>query len=369
MGSIYKQKESHNYWIKYYRGGKAYRESTGSDKKSVAERLLKLREGAVAEGKFPGLNVLKIRVKELVDLYLKDYKNNNRKSMKEAERYAHLIKEYFGEMRAANLTTGQIMDYRAKRKEEGVQDATINRELSALRRMYHLGQKHTPPLVSRVPNIEIVKEHNVRKGFFEVEDFLALRGALPDHLKVAITIGYYTGMRLAEILSLQWDHIDWDHGMLRLDPGTTKNYEGRIIPMTSEVRKTLEQWRMTTIEKWPKCPLVCHLNGNKIVSMYAAWRSACKRVGLEGRLFHDLRRSAVRNLVRAGVPQAVAKKISGHKTDSVFNRYNIVSQGDLLEATEKLSDYINGKRSISNDGHSLGIVPRKEALQVVANVS
>ena len=87
-----------------------------------------------------------------------------------------------------------------------------------------------------------------------------------------------------------------------------------------------------------------HYKGKPISSIKRTWKTACEKIGLEDRMFHDLRRSAVRNLVRAGVPQVVAKKISGHKTDSVFNRYNIVSESDLREATEKLSKYFDKNR-------------------------
>lgn len=367
MGSIYKRGKT--YWVKYYRNGRPCFESTHSGKKSVATRLLKIREGRVAEGRLPELRILKTCVDDLVDLYLKDYENNGRKSIVRARQFAELIKERFAGMRAAHITTEQIMDYRIERREEGVKDSTINRELAALRRMFRLGQKQSPPMVDQIPNIEFVRENNVRRGFFELEEFYALREALPDHLKVAATIAYFTGMRLGEILDLRWDHIDWDNGTIRLDPGTTKNNEGRLLPMMSDVRETLEQWWLKTEKDSPKCPWICHYRGERFSRIYRAWRTACKRVGLEGRLFHDLRRSAVRNLVRAGVPQAVAKKISGHKTDSVFNRYNIVSQGDLMEATKQISKYIHKKRNQIQNGYNLvtishpGLQPASQVIE------
>src|SRR5262245_18788479 len=97
--------------------------------------------------------------------------------------------------------------------------------------MYSLGMKNDPPLVDRIPNIPLAKENNVRKGFFTDEEFLALRGALPAHQKMMATIAYYTGMRLGEILSLQWSQVDFTDNQLRLEPGTTKNNEGRTVPL------------------------------------------------------------------------------------------------------------------------------------------
>jgi integrase len=349
MGSIYKRGDI--FWIKYYRAGKAYYESTESPKEYEATRLLRLREGSIAEGKFMGIEATRTTINDLAKLYQKDYAVNRRKSIKEANRYADLILDYFGGMKAAHLTTAQVTDYRMGRQAEGVSDSTINRELSALRRMFHLGMKHEPPLVSRLPNIPLVKENNVRKGFFTDEEFRALSGALPDHQKVMATIAYYTGMRLGEIKGLRWDQVDFADNLLRLDPGTTKNDEGRTIPLFGEIRSALKQWRTYTESRWPGLAWICHYKGKPITEYKRAWKTALKRVGLEGRKFHDFRRTGVRNLIRAGVPEAVAMKISGHKTRSVLDRYNIVSHADLEIATEKLTRYIEEKRRTERDGY------------------
>lgn len=357
MGSIYKRGKI--YWIKYYRAGKACYESAESKKEYEATRLLKLREGNIVEGKFIGIEATRTRIDDLVKLYQKDYSVNKRKSIKEANRYADLIAGYFGGLKAAQITTAQMMDYRAKRQAEGVADSTINRELSALRRMYSLGMEHEPPLVARMPKFQIVEENNVRRGFFTDDEFLALRGALPDHQKIMATIAYYTGMRLGEILSLRWDQVDFKDGQLRLDPGTTKNNEGRTIPLFPEIRRALDQWKAHTMKHWPNLPWICHYKGRQITEYKRAWHTALKRVGLEGRKFHDFRRTGVRNLIQAGVPEVVAMKISGHKTRSVFDRYNIVSHADLKVATEKLTRYMEEKRQTERDGYKMVTIEAK----------
>ena len=343
------------FWIKYYQNGQVYRESSRSDKHHVAERLLKKREGEIAENRFQGLDYAKTTIADLVKLLLQDYEANRRRSLRDARRTVKVLQDFFGaNTRASDLTTNQITEYRLCRQAADLSDSSINRELAALRRMYRLGENHEPPLVARVPRIALVREDNVRTGFFEPDEFTAMRDALPDHAKVPLIIGYYTGMRLGEILGLQWPQVDLIRGLIRLEPGRTKNKEGRTVPLLGELRETLERWRLETMAAYPGCPWVCHHEGEQLKSLKKAWGTACKRVGLKGKLFHDLRRSAVRNLIRAGVPQAVAKKISGHKTDSVFDRYNIVSEHDLVDAIGKVERYQKGQAA--HGGHNLGTI-------------
>ena len=120
---------------------------------------------------------------------------------------------------------------------------------------------------------------------------------------------------------------------IRLEPGTTKNNRGRLIPLVKEVTEALWQWKQRMLLLYPACPSVCHYRGKRLLAIPTkSWRRACIRVGLKGKIFHDLRRTAVRNMVRAGISERVAMAISGHKTRSVFDRYDIVSEADLIKA-------------------------------------
>lgn len=351
MGCIYKIKGCKFWYLRYYRDGKAYVESSKSTVKSDARRLLARREGSIADGKFEGLRPLKTTVNDLLNLLIKDVELKKLKSSGDIKRYVALLREYFGPVKAAYVATEQIMDYRLKRKsgelrlgikreKDIVSDSTINMELGTLRRAFVLGMKHEPPLVNRVPNISIISVDNVRTGFLEYEDFLKLREVLADYLKVMLTIGYFTGMRVGEIRNLQWKQIDIINGMMRLEPGTTKNKSGRNVPMVPELKEFIEKWWMESMTKYPDCPWVIHDKGHKNVTHYKAWERATEKAGLKGLIFHDLRRSAVRNLSRAGVPMTIAMKISGHKTDTIYRRYDIPVERDLMDARDKLADYL-----------------------------
>jgi integrase len=162
--------------------------------------------------------------------------------------------------------------------------------------------------------------------------------------KVA-TFAYYTGWRVqSEVLTLQWHQVDLKAGVVRLDPGTTKNREGRVFPlgMLDDLRTSVEAQRACTEAlqraRGEIVASVFHREGQPIRNFRKAWKTACKAAGCPGRIPHDFRRTAMRNLVRAGVPEKTAMQLTGHKTRAVFDRYDIVDESDLRVATGKLND-------------------------------
>jgi integrase len=334
VGSIYRKKGSKFWWIHYYQNGKSFNESSHSDKKTVAKNLLDIREGEIAKGGQPGVIYDRVQFSELIELVLSDYRRNGKKTLDRVTLSANALKEGFGEIRAAQITTPAINSFVEEKLKKGYAPATINRALAALKRAFHLGLQATPPLVQIVPHIPMLKESNVRKGFFEREEFLELRKHLPDPVNSIATFAYYTGWRKGEITHLKWDQVDLERGTVRLNPGETKNDDGRVIHINTELRGEMQFLHMNR-----QGPYVFHRKGCPLGEFRKSWATACKNAKVEGRLFHDLRRTGVRNMVRAGIPERVAMEISGHKTRSVFERYNIVSDQDLQDAAKKLDSY------------------------------
>jgi integrase len=357
MGTIYRRKNV--IWIKYYRNGKPYFESSHSKKKEVAKRLLQKREGEIAKGQIPGICFEKIKFDELAEDFLVDYRVNKRKSLDKAKRCVKCLKKVFEGMRATEISTANVKAYIEKRMDQGFSNASINRELSALKRMFHLGARCTPPKVGQIPFIPMLKESNVRKGFFEHEQFLAVRSALPEELRPVVTFAYHSGWRKSEILNLTWDKVDLKQGIVRLDPGETKNDEARTLYMDEELWKEM---RVLHSKRRLGCQYVFHRNGKPVRDFRDSWDTACTQAKLDGRFLHDFRRTAVRNMVRAAVPERVAMKISGHKTRSVFDRYNIVSDEDLREAARRHQSYLNRQDALPTEAAEKGqVIPLKQA--------
>lgn len=356
MGMIYKR--GRVYWIKYYQNGKPYRESTKSTKEAEAKRLLKKREGEISQGKLPGVYFDRVRFNDLAEDFLRDYKINQKKSLGRAQlSVAHLMEASEG-IRVTDITTPRIKTYIERRQSEGAANSTINWELSALKRMLNLGARQTPPKVDRVPYIETLTENNVRKGFFEHGEFLALRDALPHHLKGFATFAYKSGWRVSEIAGLTWSQVDLQQGIVRLEAGETKNDEARTVYLDDELKAVfIHQWNSRKAAGKVLPYVFLNKEGTDRVQRFdKAWKSVCKKAKISIRLFHDFRRTAVRNMVRSGVPERVAMMISGHKTKSVFDRYNIVSDTDLRLAAKRQEAYLEAQT-----GTVLGTLANSEA--------
>jgi integrase len=296
-------------------------------------------------------------------------------------RLAHLD-GFFRGRRLADIGSADVTLYVAKRQAEGAANGTINRELGVLGKMLRMAYENRKLL--RLPVIRRLKEAKPREGFFEREQFDAVRKHLRPDLQAAVSIAYTLGWRMqSEVLTLKRSQVDLNACTIRLEPGTTKNDEGRIVYLTPELLALLqaqvERVQVLEMKLGRSVPfLFPYLSGrhkgNRVLDFRKAWDTAClkatldaegltddkrkarqvelrqaiakgEKPGLLRMLRHDFRRTAVRNMVNRGVPERVAMKITGHRTRTVFDRYHIVSPADLQEAARKLTGTLPGTPS------------------------
>ena len=378
------------FWIQFYSHGQQIRASAGTDDEKRAAKILRKRLGEVEADIHR--DTRRVTYESLRENYYLDYENNGRKSLrrdKDGKPYLDKVARldaFFSGYRASEIDADLIRRFTKDQQGRGLRNGTINRSISALRRMFNIAR--CDGTLRSIPHFPMLKEAAPRQGFFERSQYEALSQSLPDYLRLPLALGFFTAARLGEILSLEWSRVDFLEGTINLRSGETKNDTARTIPLVPQLRNLLIEQRT---KRQPDCPYVCFRldskgHAVKVGSFRKAWQSRCVKLGLgrmepavdpvtgevlyapprgprskpkakmvyRGMIFHDLRRTGVRNLVRAGVSEKVAQTISGHKTRAVFERYNIVSQNDVAEAGRKLAVFHgNGDKTGTNDAPTL----------------
>ena len=343
MGQI--RKRGGVYWIRYYRDGRRYEESARTDKWKVAEALLKQKEGAIASGEAVSPTHSRFRFEDAVQILMNYYTVNDRRSRHNVQTTIldGALEPWFRKRRMASIDEADIDAYIAHRLERGYANGTINRELAILKRLFSLAIKKKK-LRTR-PDIQLLTEDNARQGFFERAQFESVRNHLAPLYQAIVTLAYYSGWRInSEILPLEWRQIDRQHSVIRLEPGMGKTRQGRefmygsLVEVTAAVEGLWARHEALAKAGTITALVFCRRRGQAIKSFFKRWRTAAEAAGCPGRVPHDFRRTAVRNLTRAGVPQSVAMKVTGHKTADVFRRYDIVSEEDLAEASRRLQE-------------------------------
>jgi integrase len=321
------------------------RESTGvagdtDTPPQEAKRFLKPREGRAAAGAPIMPRADRVRYEEAAKDLRAHYEATETSNLREYIYRVQYLANFFTGRRIASIGQPDVDAYIVRRQAEGAVGSTIRRELGTLTKMLRLAYENGKLL--RLPILHKPKDGAPREGFFEREQYEAVRRHLkPEDLQVAAAIAYTFGWRMqSEVLALELRHVDLEAGTLRLAPGTTKNDDGRVgFYLTPELKALLraqvERVRAAERKSARIIPYVFPYRsgprrlGQRRRDFRKAWAAACKAAGVPGMHRHDFRRTAVRNMANAGVPERVAIKVTGHKTRAVFDRYHIVSPGDL----------------------------------------
>jgi len=366
-GNIQRRGE-HSWRLRYLNNDGIRQHETIQGTREDAEREMRIRLGEIAKGLPVSSKPNTVLFEELAADVITDYKVNKYSSLPDIEARLRLhILPVFGKRKAAQITTAMIKQYIVMRQSEDPPAATgsINRELEAMRHTFRLAMNGRKLLV--MPHIPMLKENNVRSGFFTRAEVDRLCAQLKEPLASMVRFAFITGWRLEEVRSLEWPSVDFARGEIRLAAGTTKNRDGRVFPMTTELRallaeletrakKAMKERAGETVQQFSA------LTGRVFAGVgefRKTWKTACYKAGLpcvvkpiiirghaqfnkdgspkvrvikSTRIFHDLRRSAIREWIKNGMPEKHAMMLSGHKTRSVLDRYNIVGESDLREA-------------------------------------
>ena len=378
-GTLYRKPRSPFWHMQYYLRGRRFRETTKERDyeralKVLRRRLKEVGADQIGAKKFVGPNAERATVSEILDALVTDLEIRMKLSPQVLSKIEP-VRAALGRMSAMQVNDDLIRDYIRVRlkgalnvlaergkatkspiaaalahtnRQRPVSNATVNRELGYLSQAYNLKANEIGPGPA-IPKLD----ECVREGFYERAEFELIVAHLPEDLQDFARWGYFTGWRKGEISSLRWNELNMENRQLRLRAQFSKNSEARTVPLMGELWKIIQQrWKarryMGESGETVLSPLVFFRQkgrgvpkaGAPVKEFRKAWQAACEAAEKSDALFHDFRRTAVRNMIRAGVDRKVAMMISGHKTESVFNRYNITDDRDLEDAVRKTDAYV-----------------------------
>ena len=331
------------YKVQLWINGRDHRQSSHSEKREVAEKLLTKLLAAKDAGTLTDATTKPLRFKDLQAAIELEYRLKQNKSLDRMQDAFQALGTTFEGSKTNAITKQRLKEYVTERLEAGKAPATVLYELRMLRYAFKLVELPCPPL----PTIEV---NNVRRNFFEPHEFQTMVKHLPVYLRPVMTAAFLMGWRTqSELLPLQWKHVDFNSGVITLPTGSTKNGEGRAYPFGKfpelvalfharwQEREDLQRargivipWVFFRVEKTAVKP---------IKSYTTAWNNARIKAGLSDRWVHDFRRCGARSLRQAGVEESVAMGLLGQKTPSIYRRYDIVDLKDLTVGVEKLAAF------------------------------
>jgi integrase len=348
-----KRRHTATWYAKYYVNGKPVEIATETGDYDEAVAILRDKMAGLASAQAYSDRPERVRMNQLFDLVIEVGRLKGNASQDDVELIIkNRLRPRFGAMLAQRVTNAEIRKYIGERRGEkkdtksavkSFANATINKELAYLRRAFKLGASETPPLVIHIPRFEMLDTSaNVREGLLSHDQYRKVRDLLQPHGRIALVLGYHTGARAGELRQILKDRIDFKASRISLPGVTTKSGRPRHLPIYGDMRAEIE---MAISKGSRECPYLIQCDGQQVTKSgwKKNWRTACKTAGISTALFHDLRRTALTNMIEAGFSEKEAMEISGHRTRYVFDRYHIVSDRRLKEMASKLDTFIKAK--------------------------
>jgi integrase len=352
-----KSRRTHTWYLKYYVHGRPIEISAETEDYDEALATLRQKMAKAAVQVDYTEHPERVRMGQLFDLLLEFYRKHERRSTYDVERKIEArLRPWWGKTKAHAVGSALVDRYVRWRRSAKTKpkNASINRELAYVRRALKLGAQQDPPLVLRVPRFEMLPESAPREGTLSHEKYKTVRDTLPGYARIALVVAYHTGARKGEIRSIRKDTIDLKAGRIILPGRSTKNGKPRYLPIYGDMAAELD---MALAAGSKECPYLIQNEGKPVYDFEKAWVTACKAAGVVGTLFHDLRRTALTNMIEAGLSEKEAMEISGHRTRSVFDRYHIVSDRRLKEMAGKLEVHLKAKDEKKSTQPAAGFRP------------
>lgn len=323
-----------------------FRSTKCRDQVDAFNELLKMA-GRRACGEIRDSAPERVLISQLLDSLLAHYEEQGNRSLYDLKcRVERTLRPAFGSMRAIDLTGQDLKSWVStakqgshivrndgdNRKQKALANSSINRCLANLHTAFQLAAEHDPPLVIRIPRFPLQREDNTRQGILEHDQYTVLRDDLASHARLVLVLGYHTGMRRGEILSLRWEQVDFETGVIHLEKKQVKNKNPRVAPIYGEMRAYLEMAKSDRDSNHRECPWVVSFNGKRVLSIKTSWNASLRRLKLPHILVHDLRRTAATNMDNCGIKRSVIMQIAGWKTEAMFRRYRIGNVREVVEA-------------------------------------
>ena len=323
-----KVKNGYNYYIQYYVNGKRHKETVGRDY-NTAKKLLEIRKGQIAQGKFPEIfREKRVLFEDFAEEYLK-WSIANKRTWRDDNVLIKKLLTHFKGKYLTQITTYLVEQYKAERIQK-VKPATVNREVACLKAIFNkaiLWKKFKGE--NPVSKVKLFREDNTRVRFLTKEEISELLRNCSEKLERMVTCALNTGMRLGEIFNLKWKDIDWKNGLVTVEH--TKSGRTRFIPMNQQLRETFQN-----IERYAGCPYVFNHDGNRYTDIKKPLQRALKKAGIEDFRFHDLRHTFASHLVMAGVNLKAVQELLGHQSIEMTMRYAHLSQDNKRVAVSLL---------------------------------
>jgi integrase len=334
--SLYQRGKSWYYDFQYR--GERYTGCIGPISRTVAKEVMAKKKAEAVEGRYElPSKKLTPKLEEFAKEYFAYYRANRRpRSAERHETSYRAMHSTFGHARLADITPLAIERYKRQRKDEGVSEATINRELAFLKNLFTKAIECGMTAENPVKRVRLYREQDGRTRYLTEDEESRLLACCGPQLQPLVITALHTGFRASELRSLTWNDVDFRRRLITVRAGYAKNGEARSVPMNQLLTDILKSVKLAN-DKGDQ--VFCSREGTPYRSFRSAFERAVRKAEIKDFAFHDLRHTFASRLVMAGVDLPTVKELLGHRDISMTMRYTHLSSRHKQMAVGKLEQF------------------------------